>query len=112
MDLDSKIFKDKTFSSLLEDIYKNSREKEKKIKNLIDDLKPFIKGPGDATILVPLIKGYLEQAIKNDDHLIKMAAIVQRALTNGTEGGDGAISQDERDDLIKLALEQNHQIEE
>ena len=36
MDFNQVLFKDKTFSSLLEDIYKNATRKEKQIKALID----------------------------------------------------------------------------
>ena len=89
MDFNQVIFKDKTFSSLLEDIYKNANRKEKEIKALIDQLKPMIQEPGDAMMLVPLLKEYMELAIKNDDALIKMAGIVQRAMSNGGNGGDG-----------------------
>jgi hypothetical protein len=50
-------------------------------------LKPLITSPGEATIMVPLIKEYMELAIKNDDALIKMAGIVQRAMnTKMAEG--------------------------
>ena len=37
---------------------------------------------GDATLIVPLIKEYMEIGVKNDDALIKMATLVQRALNN------------------------------
>lgn len=108
MDLDSKIFGKKTFSSLLEDIYKNSKDKETKINELIQDLKPLVKGTGDATIIVPLIKGYLEQAIKNDDHLIKMAAIVQRALSVSTDNPEGALTEKERQELLDLVVNEEN----
>ena len=91
MDFNQVIFKDKTFSSLLEDIYKNANRKEKEIKSLIDQLKPMIQEPGDAMMLVPLLKEYMEIAVKNDEALIKMAGIVQRAMTNTTTDGDGGI---------------------
>ena len=43
MDFNQVLFKDKTFASLLEDIYKNAGRKEKEIKALIDQLKPMIQ---------------------------------------------------------------------
>ena len=42
------IFKGKSFSGLLKDIYKNSADKEKQIKILIGELRPLIKNIGDA----------------------------------------------------------------
>jgi len=100
MDFNQVLFKDKTFSSLLEDIYKNTTRKEKEIKALIDQLKPMIQEPGDAMMLVPLLKEYMELAIKNDDALIKMAGIVQRAMANTGEGGDGGMLSDRDKELL------------
>ena len=95
------IFKGKTFSGLMEDIYTNSRKKEAQINELIKQLQPMIKNISDATILVPIIKEYLDVAVKNDDHLIKMAAIVQRAQQR--TGGDGSgvlLTESEKKELL------------
>ena len=100
--LDSIIFKDKKFSDLLEEIYTNSRTKEKQIAALISELKPLISDIGDAVLVVPLIKEYMEIGVKNDEQLIKMATIVQRALNNtaSEEGGLG-ISDAEKQQLLE-----------
>jgi hypothetical protein len=100
MDFNQVIFKDKTFSSLLEDIYKNASRKEKEIKALIDQLKPMIQEPGDAMMLVPLLKEYMEISVKNDEALIKMAGIVQRAMSNTGDGGDGGILSERDKELL------------
>jgi len=100
MDFNQVIFKDKTFSSLLEDIYKNANRKEKEIKSLIDQLKPKIQEPGDAMMLVPLLKEYMEIAVKNDEALIKMAGIVQRAISNTQGEGDGGILSERDKELL------------
>ena len=101
--LDSVIFKEKKFSDLLEEIYNNSKVKEKQIAALIAELKPLINDIGDAVLVVPLIKEYMEIGVKNDEQLIKMATIVQRALNNsggGDEGGLG-ISDAEKQQLLE-----------
>ena len=100
MDFNQVLFKDKTFANLLEDIYKNANRKEKEIKALIDQLKPMIQEPGDAMMLVPLLKEYMELAIKNDDALIKMAGIVQRAMSNGGNGSDEGMLSDRDKELL------------
>jgi hypothetical protein len=100
MDFNQVIFKDKTFSSLLEDIYKNASRKEKEIKSLIDQLKPMIQEPGDAMMLVPLLKEYMEIAVKNDEALIKMAGIVQRAMSNTQGDGDGGVLSERDKELL------------
>jgi hypothetical protein len=100
MDFNTVLFKDKTFANLLEDIYKNANRKEKEIKALIDQLKPMIQEPGDAMMLVPLLKEYMELSIKNDDALIKMAGIVQRAMANNGSGGDEGMLSDRDKELL------------
>ena len=60
MDFDKVIFGKKSFSSLLEDIYSNSKNKEKQLSAMIAQLKEFINEPGDAVMIVPLLKEYLE----------------------------------------------------
>ena len=97
----NEIFEGKTFESLLKDIYTNSTRKEKQIQILITELKPMIKNIGDAVIIVPLIKDYMEIAVKNDEALIKMAAIVQKAQNRS--GGDGdnlMLTEAEKEQLI------------
>jgi hypothetical protein len=112
MDFNQVLFKDKTFSSLLEDIYKNANRKEKEIKALIDQLKPMIQEPGDAMMLVPLLKEYMELAIKNDDALIKMAGIVQRGMNsnNGT-ADDGMLSDRDKELLFQEISSIGHNVE-
>lgn len=112
MNLDKKIFKNKSLSDLFGEIYDNSNKKEKLIKELIDQLKPMVKEPGDAMILVPIIKEYLELGIKNDEHLIKMANIIQRALVNNQSEEDNfSLSEQDKkslyDELQKLPINKN-----
>jgi len=98
---DQELFKGKTFSSLLKDIYTTTKNKEKQINILISELKPLVKNIGDATIIVPLIKEYLEVGVKNDEHLVKMAAVVQRAMTRSeTDGGEFTLTDYEKKQLL------------
>ena len=101
MDTNKEIFEGKSFSGLLKDIYDNSREKEKQIKILIKELQPLIKNIGDATVIVPLIKEYLDVAVKNDAHLIKIASIFQRASSRpGDEQWNLLFTDDEKKQLL------------
>jgi len=83
MGLDTTIFGKKTVSDVLKEIYDNSKNKEKQINALIGELKPLVENIGDATLVVPMIKEYLEVGVKNDEHLIKMVALVQRLESSG-----------------------------
>ena len=98
--LDSIIFGDKKFSDILEEIYNNQRKKSEQVTALISELKPLVQEIGDATLIVPLIKEYMEIGVKNDDALIKMATIIQRAVNSENEDGGFGITDDEKDQLM------------
>jgi|TARA_R110000823_G_scaffold239270_1_gene364498 hypothetical protein len=96
MNGEQEVFKGKNFSDLLSDIYTNAKKKELQINSLIKDLQPMIRNIGDATVIVPLIAEYMDISVKNDDHLIKMAAIVQRAMArSATDTANGVLLTDE-----------------
>ena len=105
--LDSIVFGKKKFSDLLQEIYDNQNEKKRQVTALISELKPLIADIGDATLVVPLIKEYLEISVKNDEQLIKMATIVQRALQTQTADGDFSISDEEKEQLLEAMKDLN-----
>jgi len=99
--LDKNIWGKKKFSDILEEIYNNQKKKEAQISALIGELKPLINDIGDATLIVPLIKEYMELGIKNDEQLIKMATIIQRALATGKSEDEGfGMTEDEKAQLL------------
>ena len=89
------LFDDKSFSDLLKEIHGNQRKKAKQLAQLIAELRPLVQSLGDATVVVPLIKEYMEISVKNDDALLKMAAIVQRLSTGTVNSGDGGLLTEE-----------------
>ena len=89
------LFDNKSFSDLLKEIHSNQNKKKKQLASLIAELKPLVQTLGDATVVVPLIKEYMEISVKNDDQLIKMAAIVQRLSTGTANTGDGGLLTEE-----------------
>ena len=102
MSLEKIIFKEKRYSELLEEIYDNQKRKEKQISGLISELRPLIQDTGDATIIVPLIKEYMEIGVKNDEQLVKVATILQRVFQNQDSGAEGfGISDEEREQLLR-----------
>jgi hypothetical protein len=99
--LDNIVFGSKKFSDILEEIYNNQKKKEKQISALISELKPLVNEIGDATLIVPLIKEYLEISVKNDEQLIKMATIIQRIMSNNANVDGGfSISEEEKAQLL------------
>ena len=106
------IFDDKTFSDLLKEIHKIQSKKSKQLASLIAELRPLITNLGDATVVVPLIKEYMEISVKNDDQLIKMAAIVQRLSTGTSNTGDGGmLTEEEMEQLQSVAEEISKTVE-
>ena len=105
MDKDTELFKGKTFSDIMSDVYNNSKKKDRQLKLLIAQLEPLVKNLSDATVIVPLIKEYMEVSIKNDDQIVKLAAIVQRMMkdaNSGDEGGFG-LTPEEKKQLMSNA---------
>ncbi len=98
--LDNVIFGKKKFSDILSEIYDNQKKKEKQISGLISELKPLIADIGDATLIVPLIKEYLEIGVRNDEQLIKMATIIQRAVNNSSGEDALGITEAEKEELM------------
>ena len=100
------LFDDKSFGDLLKEIHGNQKKKAKQLASLIAELRPLVQSLGDATVVVPLIKEYMEISVKNDDQLIKMAAIVQRLSTGITNSGDGGLlTEEEMSQLMDVAEE-------
>ena len=107
------LFDDKSFGDLLKEIHGNQKKKAKQLASLIAELRPLVQSLGDATVVVPLIKEYMEISVKNDDQLIKMAAIVQRLSTGTASSGDGGLlTNEEMDQLMDVAEEIAKTVEE
>ena len=102
MDKDTELFKGKSFSDIMSDVYHNSKKKDEKLKLLIAQLEPLVKNLQDAIVIVPLIKEYMEVSIKNDEQIVKLA-IVQRMLkdANSSEEGGFGLSEDEKKQLLE-----------
>ena len=98
--LNSVVFGKKKFSDILNEIYNNQKKKEDQISGLISELKPLVQDIGDATLIVPLIKEYLEIGVRNDEQLIKMATIVQRVINNSSSDDSMGITDSEKDELL------------
>jgi len=113
MSLDKEIFTGKTLSDLFGEIYDNSKETKGQVKALIGELKPLIENIGDATLIVPMIKEYMEIGVKNDEHLIKLATVIQRIETAQAKGdGNGDFDFSDLQDLLEEQQALDEQVEE
>jgi len=112
MSLDKEIFSGKTLSDLFGEIYDNSKETKGQVKALIGELKPLIENIGDATLIVPMIKEYMEIGVKNDEHLIKLATVIQRIETAQAKGDGGEFDFSDLQDLLEESEALEQQVEE
>ena len=63
----------------------------------------FIKDGDTAVQIIPMLKEYLEINVKNDDQLVKVAAIVQRIIAAESKGGseeEFGLSEAEKEQLL------------
>ena len=80
MSLDKEIFSGKTLSDLFSEIHDNSTNTRVQVKALIGELKPLVENVGDATLIVPMIKEYMEIGVKNDEQLIKLMCLYPKVI--------------------------------
>jgi hypothetical protein len=103
-----KVFGEKSLPDLLQDIYNNTLSKRLKLLDMIDMFKKLISTADDAVIVGPIIKDFFDVLIKNDDHLIKVATIIQRIISAEAYNANGLpveyISAEEREKLLKEAV--------
>jgi len=87
MDKDDIIFGDKSLSGILEDIYTNSKKKDKTIENVMASFLTSLKGGKDIAYIGPVVKDLLHVGVQNDEQLVKIATIIQRVM-NASGGSD------------------------
>ena len=108
MATDYEVFEGKSLSDVFKDIYDNTDKNRKQLDVLTRELVSFIKDGDTAVQIVPMLKEYLEINVKNDDQLVKIAAIVQRLLAAEAKGGSEeafGLSENEKDQLMKAVEE-------
>lgn len=103
---DVELYKGKSFGSLLKDVVKNQLDKKNQLDILITELRSLIKTSNDAIIIVPLIRDYLDIGVKNDEQLVKLAAVVQRIVSRNVDSGElssegFSITEEERKQLLE-----------
>ena len=87
MAIDYEIFDGKSLSDLFKDIYENTKTNKTQLEVLMKEVVGFIKDGDTAVQIIPMLKEYLEINVKNDDQLVKMAAVVQRIIAAEQRGG-------------------------
>jgi len=82
---DITIFGNTSLSDLFKQIHKNNKDIDKQIGEFIDTMKPMAtNNAGSAVMLMPTVKDLIDVNVKNNEQLIKMAAIAQRASSTSS----------------------------
>jgi hypothetical protein len=96
------IFEGKTFQDLTKDIYNNANQKKKQIEILIKEMNKMVTTIDDVVMLAPIIKEYLEVGVKNDEHLVKLASVLQRIFSKNkvSDEDTSLLSEHEKQELM------------
>ena len=98
---DVEVFDGMSLSDLFKKIHKNNKDIDKKIEDFIDTMKPMATANvGNATNLMPVVKDLLDVNVKNNEQLVKMAAIAQRAATSNSSSPESLIDMTEIEALL------------
>jgi hypothetical protein len=120
---DVTVFDGMSLSDLFKKIHKNNKDIDKQIGEFIETMKPMAtSNAGSAVMLMPTVKDLIDVNVKNNEQLIKMAAIAQRAASTNNTSSDSLIDMNEIEALLaeqkeiqdegKKLLEQAPQIQQ
>jgi|TARA_B110000261_G_C12980395_1_gene316166 hypothetical protein len=103
MSTEFELFPGKSLGGLFKDIYDNQQTKKLRISELIAEMRKLVRHSQDMMAMGPIIRDLIDSSVRNDDSLIKMAAIAQRIIGNNqkSEGDSGFLSNDEKEQLLK-----------
>ena len=98
----NEIFEGKTFQDLTKDIYENTTKRKVQIDLLISEIHGFITTIDDVVMVAPIIKEYMDTAVRNDEHLVKLAGVLQRIISKSSGGDDESmlLSDSEKEELM------------
>ena len=98
---DVEVFDGMSLSDLFKKIHKNNKDIDKKIEDFIDTMKPMATANVvNATNLMPVVKDLLDVNVKNNEQLVKMAAIAQRASTSNSNNSNELLDMSEIEALL------------
>ena len=102
MSNEKEIFEGKTFQDLTKDIYENTTKRKVQIDLLISEIHGFITTIDDVVMVAPIIKEYMDTAVRNDEHLVKLAGVLQRIISKSQGDSDESmlLSDEEKEELM------------
>ena len=98
----NEIFEGKTFQDLTKDIYENTTKRKTQIDLLISEIHGFITTIDDVVLVAPIIKEYMDTAVRNDEHMVKLAGVLQRIISKSQGESDESmlLTDEEKEELM------------
>ena len=103
MDINSELYDGKSLADIFSEIHKNTDSKRTQINSFIMKMVQLIRTPEDAAVIGPIVQGFLEVNVKNDERLVRVAQIAQRIVSVGVKSNaslDGLLSEEEKNALL------------
>lgn len=97
---DNKLFDNTSLADIFKQIHKNNKKTNTLIDDLVNGLRPLINSAGEVVMIMPVVKDLIDVNVKNNDQLVKIASIAQRA-SSASAGDDNIFDSDEIQNLIK-----------
>jgi hypothetical protein len=79
LDLTQLVFEDKKLEDLIKEVYNNHKDQDKTLKTEITRLLSMISSPGDAIVIIPMIKSLMDSSLKNDESILKLVQVFQKS---------------------------------
>jgi hypothetical protein len=88
LDLTQLVFEGKKLEDLIKEVYDNHKDQDKTLKTEITRLLSMISGPGDAIVIVPMIKSLMDSSLKNDETILKLVQVFQKSSESSKKDGE------------------------
>jgi hypothetical protein len=79
IDLNQAVFSGKNLEDLVKEVYDNHKNQDQLLKTEITRLASMISNPGDAVVIIPMLKGLMDSSLKNDETILKLVTVFQKA---------------------------------
>ena len=92
-------------ADLFREIYTRSENRKNQLDVVLSDIQKHITDKNDALIFLPRIKEFMDVGVKNDEQLVKLAAVVQKMITLKEGGSDGEILSEEEKEQLRNSID-------
>jgi hypothetical protein len=94
------VFSGKNVSDLIQEIYDRQKEQDATLKEKLVLLSSYIETPGDAIVMMPLIKDLMDTGVRNNEVLLKIVQLFKQSAEQKASGESGSLTQKDIEDLF------------